>query len=502
MKYLLKILFLGLLATSARAQLNQIVQLDIPKDSKFQQDITVLPLEKDGLLVTLEQEGFFNRDKGSWTFFRYDTALKERWNVTFHIPYQLEPLLSYHNHEYLFWLFAEPETPKITVVRLDLERGEIDEFNGNLLGQTTVNFFKVLGNTAYIGGIYFDKPIVTSFSFFNSTAKVLHGLYDNHLEINGLEVDEKRNEINVIVKERRNGKCGLAIQSYSAEGKSLRTIHVPEQDGNSLSFISGKMLPINEKETILVGNYSTNCNEFSKGLYLTRLEDGNEKGTNIIKFAELKNFFNFMSPKRQERIREKIEQKKRVGKDPNFSYKLLVHNLIKTDTGTILVAEIYYIQPKNNPSTFTPSANTRLNNLINHDDYRFTHAVICEFDNTGKILWDNALVMDNLESTKLVEQIQITPVDNNWLLAYLKKGKVHLQQINKSEQIGEKQVFEIKTDTTAKADEEANVAAWYAQNFVAWGSRKIENKLNNDAPKEVFYIRKLSYAPLHNTKGQ
>ena len=27
----------------------------------------------------------------------------------------------------------------------------------------------------------------------------------NHLEINGLEVDDKRNEVNVIVKERRKG---------------------------------------------------------------------------------------------------------------------------------------------------------------------------------------------------------------------------------------------------------------------------------------------------------
>ena len=494
MKYLFKILFFGLISASAIAQLNQLQQIDITKDSKFNESISVLPLNKNGILLTLQKEGFFNRSVTNWIFYRYDTNLQERWQASFNLELGFESVMSYQNENYLFWLFQEPETPKIIIVRLDLERGEIDEFKGKLLGSVDVEFFKVLENTAFLGGNYNEKPIVISFSFFHQKGSVLHGLYDEHLEINGLEVDDKRNEINVIVKERRKGKCGLAIQAYSSEGKTLRTIHVPDSEGNSLSFISGKMLPLNEKETLLVGNYSNNCNDFSKGLYLTRLEEGLEKGTNIIKFADMKNFFAFMSPKRQEKMKEKIEQKKKEGKEPNFSYKLLVHNLLATEKGSLLIAEIYYSQPKNNSSVSASIVGVRSSDKFKHEEeFTFTHAVICEFDKTGKILWDNALVMDNLVRDDLVEQIQVSRLNDKWLLAYLKKGKINLQQLQESEHISEKETFEIKTDEKAKPDEEANVAAWYDQNFVVWGTRKIETKRADDASKEVFYLRKLGY---------
>ncbi len=494
MKYLFKIFIICIFSSPILAQLNQLGQIEIPKDPKFEETISVLPLNNDGLLLTLEKESFFSRNKNSWTFYRFDTDFHERWQTSLNIEVGFEAVTSYQNEQYLFWLFAEPQTSKIIIVRLDLEHGEIDEFKGDLLGSVDINFFKVLGNTAFLGGSFTEKPIVISFSFFHQKGTVLHGLYDEHLEINGLEIDEKRNEINVIVKERRNGKCGLAIQTYAADGKSLRTIHVPDLDGNSLSFISGKMLPLNEKETLLVGNYSNNCNEFSKGLYLTRLEEGLEKGTSIIKFADLKNFFSFMSPKRQEKMKERIEQKKKEGKEPNFSYKLLVHNLIQTTNGSLLIAEIYYSQPKASGSlsaSILSSKSSEKEKKI--EEYTFTHAVICEFDKTGKILWDNALVMDNLQSDDLVEQVQVSKLDDKWLLAFLKKGKVNLQQIQGSENVGEKEIFEIKTEASAKPDEDTNVAAWYNQNFVAWGTRKIEGKRHEDPTKEVFYLHKLGY---------
>jgi hypothetical protein len=494
MKFLFNIFFFCLFANPLLAQLSQLAEIDIPKDTKFDESISVLPLDKNGMLLTHRKEGFFNRNVAHWLFYLYDNTLKENWQARLDIESGFEEVMSYQNENYLYWLFQEPETPKIMIARLDLERGEIDEFKGKLLGNVDVEFFKVLENTAFLGGDYFGKPIVISFSFFHQKGTVLHGLFDEHLEINGLEVDEKRNELNVIVKERRKGKCGLAIQTYSADGKTLRTIHVPDLEGNSVSFISGKMLPLNEKETLLVGNYSNNCNEFSKGLYLTRLEEGLEKGTSIIKFGDMKNFFAFMSPKRQEKMKEKIEQKKKEGKEPNFSYKLLVHNLLPTEKGSVLIAEIYYSQPKSNSSLSASILGSRSSEKQKFDEeYTFTHAVICEFDKTGKILWDNALVMDNQKSDDLVEQVQVSRLNDKWLLAYLNKGKINLQQLKESEHVGEKETFEIKTDEKAKPDEEANVAAWYDQNFVVWGTRRIETKRSDDPLKEVFYLRKLGY---------
>ena len=193
-------------------------------------------------------------------------------------------------------------------------------------------------------------------------------------------------------------------------------------------------------------------------------------------------------------VRTHLHDSPKFTKEPNFSYKLLVHNLLATDKGSVLIAEIYYSQPKNNSSLSASIMGTRSGDKVRREEeYTFTHAVICEFDKTGKILWDNALVMDNLVSEELVEQVQVSKLNDKWLLAYLKKGKINLQQLKESEHVGEKETFEIKTDGKAKPDEEANVAAWYDQNFVVWGTRKVEIKRADDPLKEVFYLRKLGY---------
>ncbi|WP_144080170.1 hypothetical protein [Flectobacillus major] len=486
-----------LISFSGMAQLQQIAQLEYIKDPKQSQEMDLLPLQDAGALLTFEKNEVFGKSI-TWDFVRIDSSLKELWKTKFEIPNNFEPSLSFQNKEYLFWLFIEPETVNIQIMRLDLAIGELDEFKGKLLGVVDISHFKVLGNTAFIGGVYFDKPVVLSFSFFNQASKVLHGIYDKHLEVNALEIDEKRNELNVIIKERRNGRCGLGIQSYSYEGKLLRSIHVPTIDNNSLSFISGKMLPISEHESMLVGNYSTNCSEYSKGLYLTRLEDGEEKGTSTITFADLQSFFSYMSPKRQERVREKIEKKKKEGKEPHFTYKLLVHNLEKTPRGFLLVAEVYYPSATSYSSSNYMMVGASLRNKVAKDkalSYRFTHAVVCEFDLKGKILWDNAMIMDNLESKDLVEQIQVSHLGNELVMAYFEKGKVYSQRIHENKLVGEKAIFEIKSDeTTNRIDEEATVAAWYKQFFIAWGTRKVEGKRADTPDTELFYLRKLTYS--------
>ena len=96
--------------------------------------------------------------------------------------------------------------------------------------------------------------------------------------------------------------------------------------------------------------------------------------------------------------------------------------------------------------------------------------MICEFDKTGKILWDNALVMDNLETDDLVEQIQVSKLDDKWLLAFLKKGKINLQQVKGSEHVGEKEFFEIKPDAASKPDEDAECSGLVRPKFCGLGN--------------------------------
>jgi hypothetical protein len=46
-------------------------------------------------------------------------------------------------------------------------------------------------------------------------------------------------------------------------------------------------------------------------LYLTHFENGEQTGTTMIDFSELSNFFGYLSPKRQQKLKEKIAKKRR-----------------------------------------------------------------------------------------------------------------------------------------------------------------------------------------------
>ncbi|MFY7826131.1 MAG: hypothetical protein ACOVQ4_03360 [Flectobacillus sp.] len=485
------------------AQLSKVGEVEYIKEYGKTKDFSMLPLKEKGALVVFDNADTFGRNH-HWEFYKIDSTLREQWNTKYTPPERLENLLTYYNNDFMYFFFAESEAEDFVITRLNLQLGEVDEFRGKLVGLRTISHFKVLGNSAYFAGSYFDKPVVISFAFFNSTSKVLQGIYDKNITINSLEIDEIRNEVNVIINERRKGKCNMSVLSYSYNGDLLRTNRVPLADNEDVNFVSGRLLSISNNETVLVGNYSTNCSDYSRGLYLTHFNNGEQIGTKMIDFSGLSNFFDYLSPRKQQKLKEKIEKKKIEGKEPNFSYLLQVHDLVKTEKGVLLLAEVYYFSPNNNNTlglyTNPPLTFAQLQrNRSRIGRYRYTHAIVCEFSKDGEILWDDAVSLGSLESSGLLEQVQISKYKGEWIATYLDKGKVNIQNLHNGKENSDKEEFEIKSDEEShRVDEEAAVSAWYDKYFLVWGTRHAPSK-DNTMGSEILYVRKMAYAPLHSS---
>ncbi|MEZ4900778.1 MAG: hypothetical protein R2822_03005 [Spirosomataceae bacterium] len=84
-------------------------------------------------------------------------------------------------------------------MRVDLRDGELETFKGDLLTRADIVHFKVLGNTAFIGGYHHSRPVVLAFSFFDKSIKALPYLYASNTEISNIELDEKHNQLNVLL---------------------------------------------------------------------------------------------------------------------------------------------------------------------------------------------------------------------------------------------------------------------------------------------------------------
>jgi len=497
------LLFLAIGFRPACAQLAQSLRLEIPSDPNEAEAFDVTPLAEKGVLMTVRTGNFVDHTPVKLSFRKYDTNLKLLWQTEFKQDVKYIQVSTYDSDRYVYHLFREYDTDQYQFVRLHLDDGVIETFDGSLIDQLDVQQFKVMGSQAYVSGYHHGRPVVMSFSFFDRTVKVLPGMYVNRMEISSLETDEARQEIHVLVHSLRR-HCQFSIRTYNYDGKLLRTL---DFDGASNSLISGKLLPVNQQESLLVGNYSTDCTPYSQGIYVTRIhhgDTGTEPASSIqyIEFSQLQNFFNYLKPQRQQKLLAKAQKKKDEGKDYKFRYRLLVHDLKPTADGLTLVAEVYYPQYRGN----TLAYGGYLRGSDRYEGFRYTHAFICGFDKQGKLLWDNCFPIKELVSTDLTEMVQVSQQGDRVVLAYPSDGEITTEVIQGSKILKETEKFKLQTtaeDEKVTFSAQDNLMAWYGQHFLACGFQKIASSktTQRDVPqREVFYLNKLTYSEDNPTR--
>ena len=484
----------GFAVAPVLGQLEQTLRLEIKTNPNGQEKYEVVPLGKDGVLLTVKKEEYFGDAAETWTFINYNADLKEAWRTTLNLDFGYRAVRYYQTKGFLYWLFMETETDNIQVLKMELATGETDVTKGKTLTQLDVQHFKLLGNTAYLGGSYHGRPLVVAFSLFDRSVKVLPGLYANNAEINNLEIDEANQRVNVVVYTFKKSKCQFEIKTYSKESKLLKNNRL-SNERNSL--ISGRIIPIEGEGALLVGNYSQGCTQYSQGLYFSKLDDQETTKIQYVEFSELENFFNYLKPKHKQRMLERIVKKKEIGKEIKLRYRMLVHNVIKTNDEYVLVAEVFYPQYRisNNMNDMGVS-NARTFNVKNGDGYRYTHALVCGFDGNGKLLWDNCFGIQDLSSNDLMEMVQVSQQGNALVLAYPQDGEIHTEVIERNKVVKEPENFKIKTNSDSEKvlyNEDAMLTAWYDRYFLAYGIQKIVSERGGAGGREVFYLNKISY---------
>lgn len=238
------------------------------------------------------------------------------------------------------------------------------------------------------------------------------------------------------------------------------------------------------------------CTPFSQGLYITHIRNNEPAKPQFIEFSDLQNFFNYMKPKRKQRTLDRLGKRKSMGKENRFRYRLLVHNLIQTEDEIVLVAEVYYPNYKSSTPVMSGGFNRQYSQTL--DGFRYTHAIVCGFDRNGRYKWDNSFAIKNLISYELQEMVQLTRVDDYFVLAYPQDGSIHTEVIRREKVVVESEKFDLEPSSESEKvlyNDNANLAAWYDKYFMAYGIQKLssERAATASVPREVFYINKLAY---------
>ncbi len=477
----------------AFSQLEKVQRAEFPINLIDNPDFEVYPLAEDGALVLVRNNGFGVGKEESWQFVKYDTTLAPIWTQTFKLDYKYTTLMTYHSAHDAYWLFRESDTEHYLFLRLSLETGDLDLQKGDLLQNVNVRDFKVIGSKALVAGYHRERPIVMVHSFFDQTTRVLPNLYDKNTELHNVEINEANGNINVITYAYRNKNCHFQVKTYNYDGKLLKTSSLSNVKN---SLISGQIVRLDDELSYLIGNYSVGCTQYSQGLYVSKIEDYEPVEPEYIEFSEFKNLFNYMSPKRKARTLEKIDRRKSRGKENRFRYRLLVHNLIQTEDEIILLAEIYYPNYKNN-TVNTYQAQPGFNRNYNYSQrvqqgYQYTHAIVCGFDKNGNYKWDNSIAIKDLRSNELQEMVQLTSVDDYFVLAYPHEGNIHTEVIRREKVVVETKKYEIEPKAkNLFGGDNSVLSAWYGNSFLSYGRQKANN--SRLSTNEVFYLSKLKY---------
>ena len=464
----------------------------------------IIPADEHGLMVLSET---INRTKEGfeWSFNMLDTALNVVWTRNYAIPYG-STFLGYDYNEGGFYVLfgkAQYKLEEMRVLRLDMYQGDTTSYEVNTVFPIQLNTFEVIGSSVLFGGYANLRPVVMLFDMNTQKPKVLPGFYNTNSEIIDIRTDDDSRTFSVIMSEKTYKKQVTAsIKTFDSRGDLLQT-KLLETDYDK-SLIDAVSTNFSGGMQYVAGTFARKKTEYSRGLYLARLQNGHQELIRYHSYADLTNFFSFMKKKREKRMKSKIEKKKVQGKKIKLNYRLMVHGIIQRDDEYILIGEAYFPKYSSTNSSYYSSQNSydNRNSWVNPNfvGYNYTHAVVVGFDRQGNILWDNSFEINDVLSRYLKEFVKVSVENDRIILLYMHENVIQTKIIKDSEILEGKNSDPIaltyKSDKVKDNDYYIEgLENWYDDKFYAYGVQNIRNQGDKNVRlnRKVFYVNKIEY---------
>jgi len=304
------------------AQIEQPRRFEIPI-KVYENSFEVVNLHENGV-VLYRQSSDRNRDGYTWEFIYLNSDLEEVWENKYIFPFELSLAGYASNLEHFYILFYNEKVNKkeFELFEFNFQGDSPNQYTIKNLFPISLTHFEVSNKAALIGGFYNYKPVAIFFDFEARKPLVLPTIYNKNSEIVQIKIHQD-NKFTVLVSEQTLDKRStLAIKHYEDDGSLIASNSLEPNDGNH--FIFGRVAGDVSGALLVAGTYSTHKSEFSRGIFISRLDTDGEQNSNYYNFGDLKNFFTYLKAKRQRRVKERISRKKIKGQKLRFNYRLLV----------------------------------------------------------------------------------------------------------------------------------------------------------------------------------
>lgn len=502
-------IFLSLICIYANGQVEQPKRFEYEL-KPFENYFDVLILGEKGL-VLFRQTDERNKQGREWEIIYLDSDLNEVWTKKYYFAYEYTLTGYAENDEKFYFLFFNEKTGKkhLELFEFDLEGYSPRHLTIENLFAIQLSEFEVTDSAAILGGYYNYRPVLIHYSFEKALPKVLPGVYNNRSELVHLRIHED-NSYTVIMTERTSDKrYTLAVKTYDPGGDLVVNTLLQPEDGKHLIF--GRVAKSDSDAQLVAGTYSERRSDYSRGLFIARLDTEGNQTINYYNYGDLENFFSYMKAKRQRRIKERIKRKKVKGKKIKFNYRLLVQEIIENEENGdyLMIGEAFYPKyshvSRRNYNPYYPEISSFNYYSPNYgnlylEGYRYTHAVVIGFDEKGKLEWDNSFEITDVLSPTLDQYVNAHVGNNKIVLLYQYENVIRSKIIQGEEVVEGKSFDDIKLKFEDDVADNSNfdvggLEKWYGDYFITYGVQRIKNLKDAGVrmKRRVFFINKLVY---------
>ncbi|MBA9076814.1 hypothetical protein [Rufibacter quisquiliarum] len=462
------------------------------KSDSYEEDHLVQPLPDSTLLViTTKRSTWFSKE--DFVLTKFSKRLEQVWS-TKHEQLNgtsLEYVTADQQNIYL--LFSTRELKKLMLYKVDPATGAAFYSEHKLpTAYIDLRDMKALDGQFFLYGLEHMKLNMLHLNPAEEEIRLLPAVFGTEDDLGEFRVDTLTKTVEFVVGETNGWRSRVQTKRMTSLGEVVGTYFLQPRDiDNNLQ--PARLTPGDTLSKLLIGTFGYRTTIFSKGLFTGDLA-GNLK---YYEFSQLKHFFEYTTPGRQKRLREKFAKREAKGKPMILRYRLLLHPLMPHPQGYALVGEIYYPQYNNNgytspgPSDFGNGPFTRRVS----EGFRFSHAIACVFDRQGNLIWDNAFKLQNKTYPVLAPTIEAGVMPNGHIaMVYPEDEFLRFKTLQPNVSLSNEEKVEVRlqeeTDKKVTSNNEG-IVHWYGGNFVAFGFQRIRPAAGD--ARTVFYLQNVVF---------
>lgn len=501
-KTLLFILVFGSLAVApCVAQFVQSDRLEIPigrDEGMFE----IIPADDNGMFLHRR----FNTPEGDkLQLIKLDTSFAVSWQgfLPVNSRFELMGKRSFDKKTYLLFRHRE-------IGKKDLELIILQNDTGQFVKHVVRNYipfvpsdFQVTEKAVIVGGYFNNIPVVIHYSLFTHVTKVLPGLFNEAGELTQIKTDSSGGfEVLISARSATSNKT-IWIKSYDADGSLL--FQTPLETEGNKHLLFARSIKTENNLHFVAGTYgSSRMSEYSKGIFIARIDPNGLQQIRYYNYGDLGNFFKYLKARREQRVKERIHLRKIKGKKVKFNYRFIVHEIVPYQNQFVLLGEAFYAKYISVDRTYfgffspmTTLYNGPIRNGRIFDGYRYTHAGVMGFDNNGTLLWDNSFEINDVKTYNLEQFVKLEMQPDKIALLYVFDNKLRSKIIQGNAVLEGKTYYPlqnlaavepVRTDRTSSS----RLNYWYDNHFYAFGVQELDN--GPDFPRRVFFLSKINYA--------